>query len=531
MALAYESENLRLEGWRQADVTRTHEDEVLVAVGIELQSGLANYVAQPDFDAALVPDALKDHLDAAGPGTLRGPLRREVEYGEYGSKPLTRHFRQVLGRTALEPQELLTEYDVVLGPRTIFSLQQQVDALPYDFTELAGYHRTWRQNGAFDLLANVHRLSAEAETNPMWADAAYDLISDASSDPEAYTLPLDQPESLMLLCYAPHDSRQLLRRFARNNLVLGLTERDLAIAPDAHEADTELLSALRRYYRADVLQGGQWDDRPLSEPYRVATAMASVDAIAALADIQRITQAGGGSAAIAAFHAAESRIWEALQRTADATQLAAWQGTDYGHAFSTFGYMSLGLLLDPKTSRTQEFAHPEKDGSLAAVLEDDADQMKVWRQTVDARTRHAVRDDFCSADVEQIVGLAEHAPGSEQFVSLFLLDIENDGDRTAGIRAAEAIIAKRLQQAQALLDDGAEVPQTKVVIWSASPEAVKTAVTRFKEFTRQVKDEYPDAFPLWSINGNGWGGSAVACDVRLKGWKETDTPLEHIGDW
>jgi hypothetical protein len=530
MVFAYESPWLQLGDWGKSGLSETADDEVLLDIGAELRDELADYITRPDFEARAVPSVLKSDLAGNGPAIMQRTLHREARMSGYRESLLTEHVRRSIGASALDPKELAESGAVVLGPRTITSLQEQFDELPYDFSELDAYHRTWQQTQALDLLLSVHRRSLEAHGAAVLADEAYSLIADATREPERYALPLDQPESLMLLCYAPHESRQLLRRFMRHNMILGLTERTVTDDPETDETDVQLLDALRRYHRADILHGDQWNRLGLSEPYRLATAHASIDGVQALADIQAITRSGGGKAARTAFRGATSQVWAALQRAGHDTQLTAWQNSDYGHTFGSYQYEALGMALDADASdQAREFARPVKDGRLAAILEDDPRQLVTWRQLVGTHTTYETTDALCSADPGVIVRLADHPPGSDGAVGLFMLDIQNDTDPMAGIRAAEQIIATRLSQVERAVAKGNRPPQTKIIIWSASGTAVAAANEWAKQVTDRLNAEYGKDMTtsLWRRNGSGWRGAAISCETRLKGWSELDTPLQR----
>ncbi len=435
-----------------------------------------------------------------------------------------RHLHRALGYLMTDGA-VSVDQRIILGPRSISALQDQLRTLPYDFTDLQTFHEGLRDTKIIDLSARLHDLSTGGDSD--WLNRAYEAVLEATDNPAEYTPPLDNLGSMMLLCYVPEVSRRLTRRLVQGNAIVA--HMRASTGPDADPATREVIAAIGAYYRADALVGQQWTSQPgienLTQMHALRMAQASSEKLAALATVERVIKQGNGQMAADAWETAVTAIEEALTAVDEDSPLEIWQRTDRGHAFGIYHSILQDKLRSYGSGTRSEYDHPPKT-SMAAILEDDTEQLAAWRRTLEAHTEYMPNDDLCFTDVEAITAAAD-----QNDIGLYLLDIQNGDDLTAGIRAGEAILNKLLSRLEGVSLDGAlEQPQVRIIVWSSSEQSLNDANAHFRTILKNL-DEPTRNFIRRRVKDDkgGYDSAPIMLEVRRKGWDEiTDIPHHRM---
>lgn len=500
---------LRLD--REQLAPTTVEDALGLTVMRELRSELSTMLVQTDFSAAAVPGQFSARIAATAPRIIEATLAREAGWRSKEYRPL----HNQLSAMAIESNAPVA---VTLSEACVTDLRTQVETLPYGFNELERYHQVLSGTRIIELLHTIHESSQDPH-NPDWLSDAYELVTQAAQNPEDYTVPLDAPESLYLLCFMPSTTRQLVRRLIVNNTIAASVEQ--RVGPD-RDADTEtMLTALRQYLNADTLEGQQWTDyakvHGLAEHHAVAMGMQSVERLAALKTIQTLMREDCGTAVFEAWRATVSDLDDRINEVDSASSLGIWKSVDIGHGFAGFSHDILRETFNMRTScYAHEYASPLKTGGMAVILEDNNDQRAAWRGVIDTYTVYTTYDDLCFAEP---TGVAELADNPE--VGLFLIDIQNGDDESAGIRVGTEIFDRLVDRLRKRPGDIADMPVATLRVWSASAAAVEAATAHFGARLESLEEPVRSYLSYW-LGGNGRHSSRarIHLEVRLKRWDE-----------
>lgn len=185
-------------------------------------------------------------------------------------------------------------------------------------------------------------------------------------------------------------------------------------------------------------------------------------------------------------------VWQRVTRQLDeyieqvaerGAPIKQWQLRDVGHCFENF--RDEGLLqafrLDIYARQLAEGADylPQKNGLKAVLFEDDHVQRARWRQAVNAHTPYTVPEELALPTEEGLEAIID-----DPEIGLFIIDIQNGNDVTAGIRWGEQVLRRRFASAER----SADVVPTNIVVWSASIEAVQAAEAHFAPIVKQLED-------------------------------------------
>jgi hypothetical protein len=461
------------------------------------RQALGELFLQPEFSADQVPSRFLEVIEDITPNSIQGVLRHEQNYDFIEHKPLHRR----LGELAIDPS-------TVQQPSEEFvqDLRGQIENLPYDFSELEGYHGELAKTKYLELARTVHTMSQGED--PTWVDSAYELVKEATERPEDYQLPIESAEVLYSVCYLPGYARSLTRRVLVNNFILASLRHELG---EINEDEDEIISAMHTVMKTDALTGQHWTDLNLSEEKLKQIALFSAEGLASLAFVQQKTKEGKADRIAETWYRVANYLGEIMEERSVSSEIGSFEIEDVGHCFN--GFVDLDLLNALKKSREPadvvELA-PPKDGTKAVILEDDSQQMRAWQGAVDKHTPHAMEPELCFSTPDEIVELA-----NDPSVSLFLLDIQNGEDKFAGIRVGEQILRRRANMAA----EGAPV-STKIIIWTTSKQSLRAATERLKPIAEELENLVPISY-TFPHGGRGMGRPILELKVQLK----------EVGSW
>ena len=475
---------------------------VISALGRELTTMLTS--SEADFAASEVPSRFASTIRAMSRRIVAETLHSESRRLEFSPKPLTNYIQE-LG---------LKDYpaeDIVLSGAVVQDLEDQATNLRTDFSSLERSARAWEGTQIMDLVRTVGQAQAQTADSAS-VDQAYRALEAATDHPEDYTLPLNEPESLFLICFM-REGRSLTRRFVVGNFIAAKVAEELG--PDMTEASTAMLAALRQYYRADALGEHTWGNlirtRGMGEESAKKVALLSIEEMKALAALQQLALSGEGNAFIGAYQNTVHGLKELMEDTTK-LRLYPWQSIDIGHGFENFQdhAVSEALFLGDRHME-RAFHSPEKNGQRAVILEDDPRQMTAWQTVLDKHSAFTVEPEDCFVSPDGLIELAD-----DPSVGVFLLDIQNGEDQTAGIRLGEEILRRRLQFANNWPGGAEKAPKATIVIWSTSPESVALASAKLKPLLESYR-------PGISFDVPGSGSSCHANPIRVivrqKSWQ------------
>jgi hypothetical protein len=195
----------------------------------------------------------------------------------------------------------------------------------------------------------------------------------------------------------------------------------------------------------------------------------------------------------------------ALMADIDATYKATfWQHTDRGHCFGSAGF-ELSYAIE-KDDRFLKIGAP-KGERYAAILEDDPIQIGWWKKMVGECSPYLLDESgagLCATPDEMLRLI------NDPRIGFFLLDIDNNGDRTAGMRVAMAL----LDGLKARLAEGPLDKPIRIVLWTSSTELEKEATRLFMEYLGCEK--YHSEFDLERVIRESWKTKKIEFRVMLK---------------
>lgn len=486
----------------------TPENAIYNTYSSQFRQEIGGMLLEPDFQADAVTTRLEASLDTVTPGIIETTYRHEDvwRYPEY--QPLRQH----LGKLAVHESELAE-----MQPSNDFveDLRAQIKNLPYDFSQLEDYHQQMSQTGYLSLAKEVRELADDAGKG--WADTAYSKVEDAVKIPDKYSLPLGDAEALYLVCFLSGRERPLTRRVIVNNFIYDSVAEQ--VGPDLNDDEQTVLTELRKVLNAEALVGQQWTDRPITESTQKKISMHGLGMLESLGAVQKLIQSDKGTKVADAWWEVSQTLTDRLDNAVKDSPIRSWQSEDIGHCFN--GFISYDLMAAFQKgmyeSRGPEI-NPKKDGSKAVILEDDPEQMDAWVGAVTRHTPQTIDGELCFTSPEGVLEAAE-----DMNSRLFLIDIQNGTDNTAGIRIGEDILNKRLQHVDNLdVKEIKKLELTKIVVWTASQELYAIASDYFKpklqELSRAGK---PLAYYVIGTGSSG-GSPPIRFEVALKGFDVGD---------
>jgi hypothetical protein len=483
---------------------------VRAAYSAHLKDTLSSLILEPEFKAKEVPFRFKKaalHFIPLVPEAILAEEKR-LEVIPNEPKPI----QEALAKLAMGDENPTFAVD----PAFIEHLYENIDDLPHDhFKRLEEYREALDKTHIIELMSRVEVLVGQSK-NPEWLNQSYELVKEASQHPEQYTPPLDSPNSVMLLCFVNYYTRQLTRRLVTNNLVMtSLTEK---LGEITDEDSLTMLQALKMHFDASALSGQQWTDLVglnsgyYNEQNIEEMATQQENELHALAAMERVSQTPGGQKVIEVWQEVAERLSEEIDKEYEISRITFWQNTDIGHTFQRFN--DFQVMDAVRENRMYRFNRPPKTNGAVAIFEDDNRQMTRWKRIMDEHSSYAVTDEYCSDNMMDIDSL-----GDNPEVTMFLLDIQNGQDKTAGIRLAESLLRQRLDSFDSHADDE-NSPKTKIIVWSTSDTSARQATDQLGDFLKQLPGEQLELIHAESHFGRILRGyrirSPIELEVRLK---------------
>ncbi len=474
------------------------------AIGKEFNDGLtqslAGCVIQPEFDTDQTIMRLHEAIDDVAPSVFSRRYHFEQNY-KYEGRPV----HVLLGDLALSEDAVV---ELVPEQQFLDDIHLQVDDSREGIEALKYLHDLWPAK-TFEYLSAIE--AAVGSDDPATGDQLLEIVTRMAEDSEALTLDPEHSEGLLLIAHLPWETRQLTRRLLVGNHLIA--KLDLALGRDKTPEEDKLLSALHTHFIADNLHGQHWEFKKfeLSEASQVEIARFSAENISTLGMIQQEAGKDSGQRFIATWDSVTEDLSQLVESADLSSPVVHWQSIDIGHAFKGFrgvdlykafrlGHYSKNSLM----SMSAEFC-PEKSGLKAVILEDDPAQLKQWRETIQSHTSFTSEDELAFTSPRGIDAVID-----DPEIGLFLLDIQNGSDLTAGVRIGEQILRQRLE----LNKTSTEPIKTKIIVWSASGQAVNEATEYFKQLVERLDHQVN-----YQLGGSGRSGSSpIMIEVRRKTW-------------
>lgn len=287
-------------------------------------------------------------------------------------------------------------------------------------------------------------------------------------------------------------TRHLTRRLLINNHVAARIQTELG--EDINQAERDMMTSLRQYSATDVLVGQQWEYAghfKFEDNIAVRMAHYAVIRQDALDNLEKAVNSGEGRRFAQTYLKVTNGLATTIETIDDQCEkngLIYWQIMDIGHCFRRF-YSDLSDALKLPDSKT-EFEVKDKSGLKALILEDDDSQR--FNQ-VDLVNRHSVfetDDTLCFATPE---GIETQIMNPQ--IGIFLIDVQNGLDATAGIRVAKDVLIQRLTNKEMM-----ELPKTKIVVWSSSAKAIHDTSDYFETVIGHLPEDQ-QSYLGYSVNG------------------------------
>lgn len=478
---------------------RNLSEIVIEALNDRLRDSIAQNTVRSTMESGQLVRGLHELIDETAPSVFISRYRFEQRQ-RYG----THRLHELLGRMAISEADVS---EMIPGELFMADVHKQIDTYQGDIEALKHLHDLWPSRTFEHLSALNAALSGE---DARTGDEAFEIVRKMSEDTENLTLDPDHPEALLLLTHIPGHVRQLARRLLVGNHIVARMER--ALGESATPEEEVLLGTLRRYYALDNLHGQQWEakDLNLSEDSQVEIARYSAEQLRVVAKLQQETDKDSGQRFKEVWVRETNDLNDITESANRNSNMRQWQLVDVGHAFQGFLTFDLQKAFRYGLYEWERVdLRPQKSGLKAAILEDDDAQRALWRETVQNSTSFTTQDNLTFASPEGLDDVID-----DPTIGLFVLDIQNADDSIAGIRIGEEVIRRRRYLEIGTDASSGKPRKTKVIIWSASSEAVQQASTHFRGL---IEDSMPDI--SYSIGGNMRdGASAVTVDVRRKTW-------------
>jgi hypothetical protein len=478
---------------------RNLSEIVIEALNDKLGDSIAQYTVQPSVEPGQLMQGLHELIDETAPNVFisRYKFEQRQRYG-------THRLHELLGRMAISETDVS---EMIPCEPFMADVHKQIDTYQDDIEALKRLHDLWPPR-TFEYLSALN--AALSGEDARKGDKALEIVRKMSEDAENLTLNPDHPEALLLLTHIPGHVRQLTRRLLVGNHIVARMER--ALGEDTTPEEEILLETLRRYYALDNLHGQQWEakDLNLSEDSQVEIARYSAEQLAIIAQLQQEADDVSGQRFKEVWVRETNDLNDITESANRNSNMGQWQLVDVGHAFQGFLTFDLQEAFRYGLYEWERVdLRPQKSGLKAAILEDDDAQRALWRETVQNSTSFTTQDNLTFASPQGLDDIID-----DPTIGLFVLDIQNADDPTAGIRVGEEVIRRRRYLEMGTDDSSGKPRKTKVIIWSASLEAVELADAHFRHL---IEASMPDV--SYTIGGNMRdGASDVAIDIRRKTW-------------
>lgn len=501
------------------EVSRGHdsiEDALHTSFIENMRETISGLIVDPGFDASQVPGLLIDSTREFAPHAVNAVVEREKPYLE----------REFAGDFETPMHQKITEITsdgaspiLKVGTHFVEGLCAQIAEMPRDyFQRLQDYNKALSETKILEFFNAIRSMSTSNKT-PDWLDDAYQMVDHASKNRALYTPPIDKPESLYILCFVDDATRQLAKRIVIDNLILARTEA--AIGESRTSDEQAMLGLIEEFGNIHALSGQQWDDRigwgeDVSEANRISMARLKAREISLIEEIKHLYATEGGKKVVDTWRNTAKDVKDLV--AADAQQndrLHYWETIDVGHGID----ITSSSFIVSELNKPDEKFRPPKDGTYVAILEDDSEQMRLWREVYSTYTKRSLKDEYCSADPAVIAALADNPEISE-----FVLDVQNYNDKKAGIRVAISIVSRLLEniQNQGAVDETQPQPK-KVKIWSSSGNLLRQASQELGEYLNALPEDQQALIQAESVFGkvgskyrNNWE-APILLEIASKG--------------
>lgn len=407
-------------------------------------------------------------------------------------------------------------------------LLAQVEDLDMDFSPLQEMHSVFKSTELLSLFRGLNALPLEGCDSALMAtDQVFNQVKGMLFSPD-YTLPLDDPGSIYLLCFLPYRTRQVVKEaMIANQMVQQMYH---LLGDDISEDEETTMNAVKDAFTAEALTGQTWyqlsNRTGVSEEVAKEMALLSAQQIDAFAVIQKMTDEGRAGRVGASYRMSAEYLQNAVELRLDYDDYTVFANTDIGHGFKSFtDYQFLGLM-GVGGYGNREFAAPKKNGQSAVILEDDDQQRIRWKELINTRTQFQSSDADLYTAPESVLDRQD-----DPTTGLFLLDIQNGADEFAGVRIGEALLRYKLSEWKAS-GYSSDFPEVTIRIWSTSPEHVRMADEHFKKLIGEhnssdsldyaIEDASKISFSFAVGGSRSNGASPITLDIRDKLWNVYD---------
>ncbi len=473
---------------------------IIAGINRGISKTLGAAVVQPQFDPCETLPLLHEAADSTAAHVLADQYAFETQHA-HSKKPVAK----LIGELALSASDVseMRPDETFMG-----SLHQQIDEQGAGLEVIKYWHDRWPST-AFAYLTAIHDIAAE--NAPGANDRTYEVVKAMTGDIQNLTLAPDNSDALMLLTYLPHRARQLSRGLLMGNHIVARMDHILGDSKTSEEA--EMLQLILSSYQTEALSGYQWHEGvTLAEATQIQVAKHSAEHVETLARIQRYVDNGSGRRVVEAWSTVTADLNDQMDRVSESDAGEQWRQKDRGHCFQNFKTLDLtkAFRLDvygmyPELGDFQQ----EKKGQTAVILEDDAEQRRTWVEAVDRYSPFAANEALAFASPSDMEGIVE-----DPNVGLFLLDIQNGQDETAGIRMAAQVLQRRFELNN---ESEAQSYPTKIVVWSASAEALKHAERELIPLIESLREINP-MISYRTVEGGGPSSSSnpISLNIRPK---------------
>jgi hypothetical protein len=428
--------------------------------------------------------------------SLQKDMRTLIEFGLERDRKLyaalggwyTEDFTDVIQRAGINPAEIADEK---LPAPFSSKIMELVETSSFAIQCL---EKVRAQPLLFGILKDLYRLSIEAKQTKNSAALFQYAIDLKETLP--IKIPFSAPEDLYFLTLLP-----ITVRYCVQGILIAALHADYLenLKKNAQENERPLVEDLIRYMSTIIITDSHLEN--LSKEFAVSPELALIfnrgwtERALIVRECMKYPQ-DVRMKIIGKFNKFTSGVREVVcEIDSQAPLNEAFQFTDVGHCFP--GYENNIAPLKEKDADLNRSARKRR-GKYAIILEDDASQMQRYADVIGKASRYSLLMFGLSKCTKPESAVKRARLG----IGLFLIDIENAGNKTAGIIVAKQVIEKILnpwliseiiRKAAAVLRAlGNRISENrfrdpkpvKIIVWSSSDELVKKARDEVIKFCR-----------------------------------------------
>lgn len=496
---------------------KTPEEIITDALVKRIARKVSQLALLPEFNSeAVIADittTARDEMEAAFQGVVHEEKEsRAYNKGKkYGSPtdPLLRHLEKTMGA------DVQTENVRLSVPDDFFeslATAMRDEKKTLDYLEAARAHPAM-QAYLLPLLQKLSTFDKDGwHLKERGAEGAYNVIKPLADDMR-YTIPPSEAELLYILTYLPSSVRHPAQELLVHHSYMSFVQEQRQAAEGKSEP-TEMHDALLQFLKFGIFSNSHWQRLSNYEGSSETMNAELVEMHVQYKQIERrmmdIVQRDSAQAQVVqTFLDYAEGLYERIAAVHEQHGCYALQQTDIGHGFRTGFLNDCDEIIHPDS---HAYRYRKKDGSMAAILEDDQTQMSNWKNLIQDHSTYSLPDDGRNVFETPSADLLELS--NDPNVRLFLIDIQNRDDDTAGISVAEELLGKlmdayRQQGGQGKRDRVERQEQRTVIVWSTSPELKRLADQHLKAFCSRVDSD--EKF-ICRDNGN----SPIVLRVQMK---------------